>query len=235
MKPIRFIRNYKIRHLNKYRNLNVNIFMKFMKITLFISILFVMALVTNDYLISQKAQGYLFSNLTDIPNKKVGLVLGTSKYMPQGGINLYYAYRIDAAVALFRAGKIDYILVSGDNSHISYNEPDMFKKDLIKRGVPENKIVLDYAGFRTLDSVVRAKEVFGQDTMTIISQQFQNERALYIANNYGIRAIAFNAKDVNSSYGIKTKLREYLARSKAYIDVLVDVQPKFLGEKIPIG
>ena len=219
----------------KYRNTRVTIFMKFIKIMLFLFVLLCIAIASNSFLISQKAEKYLYSNLNEIPKKKVGLLLGTSKYMPKGGINLYYAYRIDAAVALFEAGKIDYILISGDNSHISYNEPDMFKKDLIKRGIPEDKIVLDYAGFRTLDSVIRAKKVFGQDTLTIISQGFHNERAVYIAKKFGINAIAFNARDVDSSHGLKTSIREYLARSKAYLDVLFNAQPKFLGDKITIG
>lgn len=209
--------------------------MKFLKIILATAIVLCIVLVATDYWISHKAEGYLYSKVADIPKNKVGLLLGTSKYIVTGGINPYYTYRIDAAVALFKAGKIDYILISGDNSHISYNEPDTFKKDLVKRGIPENKIVLDYAGFRTLDSVIRAKKVFGQYSMTIISQKFHNQRAIYIAKNFDIDAIAFNAKDVTNRYGLKTRLREYLARSKAFIDIVFNVGPKFLGEKIPIG
>lgn len=209
--------------------------MKFIKIILFIAVLLCIVLVTNDYLISKKAEGSLYSNVNDIPKNKVGLLLGTSKYMSKGGINLYYAYRIDAAITLYKAGKIDYILISGDNSHISYNEPNTFKKDLIKRGIPADKIVLDYAGFRTLDSVIRAKEIFGQDTVIVISQAFHNERAIYIARHFDIDAIGFNAKDVNNRYGLKTRLREYFARAKASLDLLFNVQPKFLGEEIPIG
>lgn len=209
--------------------------MKFLKIILALIIIFGLILVGNDYLMSYKAQKHLYSDIDAIPKNKVGLLLGTSKHVPEGGINLYYAYRIDAAVALFNAGKIDYILISGDNAHISYNEPDTFKKDLIKRGIPAERIVLDYAGFRTLDSVVRSKAVFGQDHITIISQKFHNERAIYIARNLDINAIAFNAKDVTNRYGLKTRLREYFARTKAFFDILLNVQPKFLGEQIPIG
>lgn len=200
-----------------------------------IALLLCIALVTTDYWISHKAEGYLYSNVTDIPKNKVGLLLGTSKYISKGGINPYYSHRVDAAIALYKAGKIDYILISGDNSHISYNEPHTFKKDLVKRGIPEDRIVLDYAGFRTLDSVVRAKEIFGQDAITIISQAFHNERAIYIAKNFGMDAIAFNAKDVGNRFGLKTRLREYLARTKATMDVVFNVGPKFLGEGIPIG
>lgn len=208
--------------------------MKLLKITLFILSLMVATLVFTNYYMVYKAKDHVFSQISELPKNKVGLLLGTSKYRAKGGINLYYAYRIDAAVALFNAGKIDYILVSGDNGSADYDEPTTFKKDLIKRGIPEDKIILDFAGFRTLDSVVRAKEVFGQETFTIISQKFHNERALYLAAHFNIDAIAFNATDVTNRYGLKTRIREYLARTKATIDVLFKIQPKFLGEKIKI-
>lgn len=208
--------------------------MKFLKTILLLVILGVVALVATNYYIILKAKDNVYSNITELPKNKVGLLLGTSKYMVKGGVNPYYAYRIDAAVALFEAGKIDYILVSGDNGSAYYDEPTMFKDDLLKRGIPENRIVLDFAGFRTLDSVVRAKEVFGQNAFTIISQKFHNERAIYLANNFQIDAIAFNAKDVDNLYGLRTRGREYLARVKAAIDVLFNVQPKFLGEKMPL-
>ncbi len=209
--------------------------MKFLKIISVIAILICVGVVATDYWMSHEAKGFVYYKLADVPKNKVGLLLGTSKFLLKGGINPYYQYRIDAAVALYKAEKIDYILVSGDNRHMSYNEPNTFKKDLIKRGIPEDKIVLDYAGFRTLDSVVRAKEVFGQHTLTIISQKFHNERAIYLAQHFGINAVAFNAKDINNRNGLKTRTRELFARSKAFIDVLCKVQPKFLGEKIPIG
>ncbi|WP_223266440.1 SanA/YdcF family protein [Gelidibacter gilvus] len=197
-------------------------------------ILVVAVLVISNYWIIYQAKDDVYSKVNDLPKNKVGLLLGTSKYRVQGGINLYYAYRIDAAVALFNAGKIDYILVSGDNETEYYDEPTTFKNDLIKRGIPEDRIVLDFAGFRTLDSVLRAKEVFGQESFTIISQKFHNERAVYLAKHFNINAIAFNARDVTNRYGLKTRAREYFARVKASIDVLFNVQPKFLGEKIQI-
>jgi len=194
----------------------------------------VVALLSTNYWIVYKAKDAVYSKVNDLPKNKVGLLLGTSKYRAQGGINLYYAYRIDAAVALFNAGKIDYILVSGDNGTEYYDEPTTFKNDLVKRGIPEDRIVLDFAGFRTLDSVLRAKEVFGQESFTIISQKFHNERAVYLAKHFNINAIGFNARDVTHRYGLKTRAREYLARIKASIDVVFNVQPKFLGEKIKI-
>ena len=208
--------------------------MKYLKVVLLLVTLMVVALLSNNYWIVYKAKDAVHFNVNDLPKNKVGLHLGTSKYRAQGGINLYYAYRIDAAVALFNAGKIDYILVSGDNGTEYYDEPTTFKNDLVKRGIPEDRIVLDYAGFRTLDSILRAKEVFGQEAFTIISQKFHNERAVYLAKHFNINAIAFNARDVTNSYGLKTRGREYFARVKASIDVLFNVQPKFLGEKIEI-
>ncbi|MHA7944561.1 SanA/YdcF family protein [Formosa sp. 3Alg 14/1] len=185
--------------------------------------------------IESNAKNKTFTKSNQIKKNKVGLVLGTSKFLTNGELNLYFKYRIDATVDLFKNGKINFVLVSGDNGNKNYNEPTDFKKSLIQRGIPENKIILDYAGFRTLDSVVRAKDIFGQTELTIISQQFHNERAIYLANKNGMDAIGFNAKDVSTRYGLKVQLREYLARTKVFLDILFGVQPKFLGEKIIIS
>lgn len=187
------------------------------------------------YIVTEKTKKYLFSDVNLIPHNKVGLVLGTSKYLLNGQINLYYQYRIDATVALYNAKKIDFVLISGDNSNENYDEPSTFKADLVALGIPEDKIYLDYAGFRTLDSVVRSKAIFGQDSITIISQKFHNERAVYLALNHNIKAFGFNAQGVTKRYGIKTHTREYLARVKMLLDLLFGKEPKFYGEKIKIG
>ncbi|QAA80255.1 vancomycin high temperature exclusion protein [Aequorivita sp. H23M31] len=192
-------------------------------------------IIFSNYTIGKTAENKTFSNTGSIKKNRVGLLLGTAKYYKDGGINLYFKYRIDAAVELYNSDKIDYILVSGDNGSLYYNEPMVFKKELVKRGIPAEVIFLDYAGFRTLDSVVRSKEIFGQKEITIISQEFQNERAIYIAEKKGIKAIGFNARDMEGTDGLKVKLREYFARTKAYLDIVFDVQPKFYGEKIYIG
>ncbi len=201
---------------------------------LVVLILLVIVVFTADYSIRKTAENKTFFEVEKIGTNKVGLVLGTSKSLKNGSINLYFEYRIDATVELYENGKIDFILVSGDNANKSYDEPTDFKTELISRGIPAEKIFLDYAGFRTLDSVVRAKEVFGQQSITIISQKFHNERAIYLANNIGLNAIGYNATDLKGRYGIKTKIREYLARTKAHLDVLFNVSPKFLGDKIEI-
>ncbi len=187
-----------------------------------------------DKFVQQSTSDKIFNSAKEIPHNKVGLFLGTGKLLNNGHINLYYKYRIEAAITLFKKGKIDFILVSGDNSSENYDEPSTIKDDLIKKGIPANKIYLDYAGFRTLDSVIRCKEIFGQNSITIISQQFHNERAIYIAKKKGMNAVGFNAKDVNKRYGLKTRLREKLARVKMILDLTFGKKPKFLGNKIQI-
>lgn len=177
---------------------------------------------------------FLTAKVENISSKPVGLLLGTAKRLTNGNINLYYQYRIDAAVTLFRKGKIKFILVSGDNGHVSYNEPTTIQNDLIARGIPADQIFLDYAGFRTLDSVVRAREVFGQQEFIVISQPFHNARAVFIARQKGIDAIGFNARDVHLQYGFKVIVREHLARVAMLLDLMLGKQPKFLGEPVVI-
>lgn len=187
-----------------------------------------------DTYVSSSSSDKIYKEINKIPHKPVGLLLGTSKFLSNHQINLYYKYRIEAATELFKAGKIEFILISGDNGSKNYNEPKLMKEDLMNKGIPEEKIYLDYAGFRTLDSVLRAKKVFGQNSFTIISQEFHNERAVFLAKSFQINAIAFNAKDVSINDGLKTQLREKLARSKMILDLIFDVEPKYLGKKIVI-
>ena len=180
-------------------------------------------------------EDYCYDDIKELPGNKVGMLLGTSKYIGRGWLNYYYQYRIDAAVDLYKSGKIKYVLISGDNSQHSYNEPKFIKDDLIKRGIPKNKIYLDYAGFRTFDSVIRSKKIFGQEKITIISQRFHNERAVFIAKHNGIEAVGYNAEAVAGKNGIKTRIRERLARVKAILDVyILRTKPKFLGDEIEI-
>lgn len=187
-----------------------------------------------NWKISYDSNPYIFSASEDIPKQKVGVVLGTSKQLKNGYLNQYFVKRIEATAELFHNGKIEYIIVSGDNSTKDYNEPEDMKNALIEKGVPEDKIFLDYAGFRTFDSVIRAKEIFGQTAFIIISQKFHNQRAIYLARKNGIEAYGYNAEDVVKYGGFKTKVREYLARSNVFIDQLIGKKPKFLGEKITI-
>lgn len=202
-------------------------------ILLLIAVLVITVLGVDRY-VSKSVEQQLYDHIETIGHHKVGLLLGTSKYAAGHRINLYYKYRIEAAVRLFRAGKIDFILVSGDNRALSYNEPQMMKKDLVAAGIPEGRVVLDYAGLRTLDSVVRSDAVFGAVDIVIISQRFHNERALFIANRKGIRAVAFNAQDPPARFHIKVWIREKLARVKMMLDLWMNKQPRFFGDKIAI-
>src|SRR5690606_23706425 len=151
--------------------------MKYIKIILLIITFLSISTVLTSFWIDYKAKDKTYYDIDEIPKNKVGLVLGAGKFTSNGNINLYYKYRVEAAVALYSSGKIDYIVISGDNGTTDYDEPTNFKNDLIAKGIPAERIYLDYAGFRTLDSVVRAKEIFGQNTFTIISQKFHNQRA----------------------------------------------------------
>ncbi|MBK1826942.1 SanA/YdcF family protein [Haloferula rosea] len=180
--------------------------------------------------------GKLFDRVSEVPGDRVGLVFGCDDRI-QGRENLYFRYRIDAAVELWDAGKLRCIIVSGDNRTKYYNEPESMRRALIERGVPGELVVCDYAGLRTLDSVVRAKEIFGVDEVTFITQRFQNERAAYLAKANDLDFVGYNAKDVDGQGGLKTKLREVAARVKMWLDVrILRTRPKHLGEpeRLPV-
>jgi SanA protein len=183
----------------------------------------------------ETSKNQIFSQLYELPEYKTALVLGTSKYLMNGRVNLYFKNRIDKTVQLYKSGKINCIIVSGDNGSSAYDEPTQMKADLIKAGIPSSMIVCDYAGFRTLDSIVRAKLVFGCNNMVIISQKFHLERALYLAKRNNVKAVGLKAKDVPYWYNKSGYYRECLARVKAVYDVcLFNKQPKFLGEKVDV-
>ena len=187
-------------------------------------------------LIRAAAKGRTYSDVSAIPHRRVGLLLGCSQRLSDGRANLFFAYRVAAAAELFKAHKVDYVIVSGDNHVAGYDESTDMKHALADAGVPEERVYCDYAGFRTLDSVVRAKDVFGQTNLTIVSQEFHNQRAIYIARAHGMDALGFNARDVDSFNSFRTKLREQLARVKTVLDVhLLRTHPKFLGPRIVVG
>ena len=188
----------------------------------------------SNFSVYYESKNFLFSKAKNLPSTKTALLLGTSKKLRNGNDNLYFKYRIDACLELFRSGKVSHILISGDNGSKEYNEPQDMKNELISRGIPEEKITLDYAGFDTYDSVLRAKMIFGQDAFIVVSQKFHNQRAVYIARRNGIHAYGYIARDVKKMNGLKTKIREFFACVKAYIEVKVNVNPTYLGEKVII-
>lgn len=208
-------------------------FKKILKWAFFAGLLTVVLLALGNLWVNGRSNAFIFDEVADVPPARVAMVLGTSRYTVSGGNNLFFVYRMDAAAQLFHAGRVQKVLVSGDNSTSSYDEPNGMRSALMDRGVPASAIVLDYAGFRTFDSVVRTKKVFGQDEFVIVSQRFHLQRAIFIARSMGIKATGFQAKDPALRRSrIKVLVREFFARGKAILDCyILNTQPKFLGKK----
>jgi SanA protein len=180
--------------------------------------------------ISVSTAPQIYRNVADIPAREVWLLLGTTPGVNNS--NLYFRTRIEGAKELYERGKIRHILVSWDNANASYNEPELMKLALIKAWIPETAITLDYAGFRTLDSVVRAREIFSlSGNITVISQPFHVERALFIAKYSGVDAIGYWVANVSPSLGLIPYIREIAARCLAVYDVLFSTEATVLGEK----
>ena len=179
--------------------------------TILLSLWLLLVIIACNVQVDRKTVNALYSDVNAVPTCEVGLLLGTNPYLKNGQPNKYFLYRIEAAVQLYEAKKIQYILVSGDNHRNDYNEPEEMKRALMQSGVP----------------VVRAKKVFGKERFLIISQRFHNQRALYLAQHHHIEAVGFNAQDVTAYYGLKTRVREYLARFKLFVDLWFEVTPKF--------
>jgi SanA protein len=206
------------------------------RIFLALVLLLVMILGVSNMWIVMSTEDRVYSDLTRLPEHRVALVLGTSHRVVGGGPNPYFRKRIETAAALYKLGKIDHFILSGDNRTMYYNEPWEMRKALIAEGVPESAITLDYAGLRTLDSVVRSKKIFGQDKITIITQPFHSYRALFISNFYHIDAVAMVTEESGVDESVKLRVREYFARTKAVLDLYVfKTAPRFLGPKEQIN
>ena len=173
--------------------------------------------------------GKIFFEPQDIEHSKVGVVLGTSEFLASGSENRYFTHRIDAAEELYNNQKVDVLLMSGDFSGRYYNEPGAMKRALVARGIPEEDIITDGGGVRTLDSVIRAGEVYDYSEFIIISQGFHVKRAVYIGRLSGFQVQGYGAQDVPLKYGVRIHIREFFARIKAWADIyLLDTQPQSL-------
>ena len=193
-------------------------------------------MITCYMIIGYNASGKTYDTVDNIPHREVGLLLGTSPRTPQDAPNFYYINRITATANLYKAGKIDKIIASGGDYSSrpggGYNELVAMRDSLMTHGIPDSVIILDYDGTRTLNSIVKVKEVYVEDCITIISQKYHNERAIYLATQQGIDAIGYNAKPSHIvTKRIKNEGREFLARVKLFIDMLVDEKPKFATNK----
>lgn len=174
----------------------------------------------------------VFSDISKLPDHRIALVLGTSNKTTLGTPNQFFEKRMDTAAELYKMGKIDHFILSGDNRSRFYNEPFEMRKALLNRGVPATAVTLDYAGLRTLDSVVRCKEIFGQSEIIIITQPFHSYRALFISNYYEMDAVAMGASEPGLDISFKVRIREYFARTKAVLDLyILNTSPRHLGKK----
>lgn len=183
--------------------------------------------------ISPSVRAWINESVEATPSADVGVVLGCSPRLSGGRRNSFFDRRIEAAAQLFHAGKVKHLIVSGDNADRRYDEPTAMKRALIAAGVPAERITRDFAGFRTLDSVLRARDVFGLSRFVVISQRFHAERAVYLARKHGIEAIGFAAADVEGIHAVKTHLREVGSRVAAVLDVYVfKTQAKFSGPPV---
>ncbi|RUM75694.1 MAG: vancomycin resistance protein [Sulfurovum sp.] len=205
-----------------------------LKTIIFLVLIYLLVLYNNNSM-AKEASTLIYSDIEKVPSKKAVLVLGTSKYLRGGQTNYFYTYRIDATVKLFKAGKVKAIVVSGDNGKENYDEPTTMRDDLVARGIPSRYITIDYAGFRTLDSIVRAEAIFDLKDYIIVSQKFHLERAIYLAHAKGQKVIGFVAKDFkNTVWAKRMEHRELLARAKAVLDIYMGVEPKFYGKKVKV-
>ena len=215
--------------------------MKKITLILFIGLLFIVStIMLCHYIVVWNANGKIYTKIEDIPASDIGLLLGTPPQTRYGGMsNSFFNYRIDAAEALYKAGKIGYLLISGDDNSLNgLNEVQCMKDSLVIRGIPASVIFLDGKGLRTYDSVVRASTLFGLKSFTVISQKFHNERAIYLAEHLNLdieNVQAFNAKSPTSKLSLLTYLREYLARVKMFIDIFFKDEIEVLDEKIDLN
>lgn len=197
-------------------------------------VLLVLFVLFTNYEIVTSTQSCVYDDIKKIPKRPFALVLGTSKSVHGLFDNLFFVYRVNTAAELYYNKKVKHIIVSGDNRTMRYNEPRDMRKALRRLGVPDSVITMDFAGFRTFDSVVRCKKVFGVDSCILVSQAYHNSRAIYIAQHVGLEAIAMNAPYPKTG-SQRPIYREILARARTYADIhLLNTEPEKLGKLEPI-
>lgn len=207
-------------------------FFKAIKLLLWIGFIGLLLLIISNLWVVFSTKSQLYKDIALLPENDVALVLGTSNRLTDGTPNPYFRLRIERAAELYKAGKVKHIIVSGDNSSQYYNEPQKMSDALIVLGIPSGAITLDYAGLRTLDSIVRGKKIFGQDKITIITQPFHAYRALFISNYYDMDAVAMATENLPDNISLAVQFRELFARPLAVWDLyIIKKEPKHLGEK----
>ncbi len=201
-----------------------------------LTILLIIVIISSNIIIIFSTRNQLFDQIDEIPSRNTAVVPGTSYNLKGGEPNPWFTNRIAAAALLYHSEKVKYLILSGDNRSKYYNEPEQMRRELVKQNVPDSVLYLDYAGLRTLDSMVRSKAIFGQDSIIVVSQKFHNQRAIFLANAHGINAIGFNAHNPETTKrSLKVFIREVFARVKVFIDLVTKKQPRFMGDKIRMG
>ena len=184
--------------------------------------------------VSQVGLKFLYSDVKETPVRQVALVLGARVYS-DGRMSDIVLDRVSSALSLYKAGKVEKILVSGDHGQEEYDEVNTMKGYFLRNGVPGEDIFLDHAGFDTYDSVYRAQEIFGVSSVIVVTQRFHLPRAVYIARAKGMDAVGFVADRQEYLAARYNEVREFLARMKSFSDVFFSASPQFLGEKISIN
>lgn len=207
---------------------------RWLRIALWSLVAIGLVIVLSNIRVLTAARGRIFANVSAINRCDVALVLGTSPHVGNFA-NPFFEGRMDAAAMLWRAGKVRHFLLSGDNSRKGYDEPTAMKTALLSRAVPADAMTLDYAGFRTLDSMVRAREVFGLSQLIVVSDGWHLPRALYLASTAGLDATGFSSAEVPWKWSMRTRIREWFSRVKAVADIwLLRTKPKFLGQRVAL-
>jgi len=200
-----------------------------------LSLLAALAFVLGNLYVLSRTQGKIESALAQCGQEPVGIVFGTSHWTRSGARNPHFEGRMRAAAHLIHAGRVDHLLISGDNSTRYYNEPVTMWRDLRGRDVRDEDMTLDYAGFSTFDTLVRARDVFGVERALLITQAWHLPRALYIGEALGleVRGCAAVERDVAGRW--RLKLREWVARVATLGDLyLWEREPYFLGPLEPL-
>jgi SanA protein len=197
--------------------------------------LLILSVVACNIWVVSSTQARVYDDIANVPHNKVAVVLGTSSRLVGGAPNPFFVNRMTCAAELYKRKKVEHFILSGDNRTVYYNEPETMRGALMALGVPDSVITLDFAGLRTFDSIVRSKEIFGQDSITIITQTFHSYRAIFISDRVDVNAVAIVATEPDTEKAFQVYIREYFARTKAVLDLyLLNTEPKHLGEKEPL-
>ena len=191
------------------------------KILILVPLLFSLSILAVDRSVSFYSRSYCFDDISRLPVRRVALLLGTSQQLSSGERNLFFDYRMDAAAKLYHYKKVTMILASGARHSRYYDETRAMVRALTKRDVPPHRIMTDNEGFRTLESVIRARDIYGITDPIVVSQKFHNERAVFLARHNDIQAMAYNARSPGFFYGLKTWFRELFARVRAVVDLYI--------------